>query len=177
MSIPKGYKHVKPRNNLPIDRKTGNLQTGAHSEIVKKLASCTFCPIRNVCDKHKNLTDKEYQTGCQDVRELHLAYLKAYGKPEAVLIATMAEIETKMKLQEMIDGSQQKIITPQYLALMKMKKEFIDLIFKYGKGTKNVTEVIVRREQDIIVNPEAYAIHTNNRGTEEGSTRDLPTDE
>lgn len=153
------------------------IKNGMNSDILRSLAGCDKCPIRSYCSKKQSLNEKERKSGCRSLRELYLTFLKAYGKPETMLLKRCSSLGFKLMLQEIKDNSNEKVISREQIELMKLEKEFLEMIFKYGKGTHSIQEIIIRKEENIIVNPNAYGIHADIEGSKERDRKNLPTNE
>jgi len=131
----KKYKRRMTPKEL-IQRQSAALKHGNRSEILKKLSSCHTCSIKNICEKFPKMSPEQRNKGCQDIRLLYYQNLKRYGKPEMMLMKTLAELETQIQLAELIDNKEGVIISNERIRLISLKEKFLEKVFKYGKGTK-----------------------------------------
>jgi len=137
------------------------------SMMAGRWGGCGNCPTGEFCERMANMSEKEQQKGCGDIRQLQRETLSLYQRPEQVLALTLADIETRIQLQSLKDGKQ--LSTKSFAALMKMKKNFLEMVFKYGKGTVHTQiQINADRLPDVIpVAEDSY--QAADAGDEEGS--------
>ena len=77
------------------------------------------------------MNGEQQKTGCGDIKKIYESNLKQWKRPATMLMKAAADIETKMMMQTMKDGVNEKIISRDFTTLMKLKLEISKMIMKY----------------------------------------------
>ncbi len=107
------------------------LKSGKFSLATKELGKCKNCPIRDSCDDFetkKGEVDRGHHKvqGCNQMRELFKHHLLALTQHEANLISDIAQIQSKLDMQEAKDSFEKIVFSPEWikgkeLAIKEMK--------------------------------------------------------
>lgn len=107
------------------------LKSGKFSLASKELGKCKNCPIRDSCEdypKKKKDVDKGKKrvVGCNQMRELFKHHLLSLTRHEANLISDIAQIQSKLDMQEAKDSFEKVVFSPEWikgkeLAIKEMK--------------------------------------------------------
>ena len=120
----------KMRDNLKY-AVSSHIKSGKFSLASKELGKCRNCPIRDSCDdyekkKKESEQGKKKVAGCNQMRELFKHHILSLTRHEANLISDIAQIQSKLDMQEAKDSYEKVVFSPEWikgkeLAIKEMK--------------------------------------------------------
>lgn len=130
------------------------LDHGASCKIITALSNCFNCPVRDICDNFKVWSTDKKKEGCKDVRAVYVNNLRLFNRPEVMIVQALAEIQTNLEYQKLLDGKDKVMTSKEWLNLLRIKKDYLELGLKYGRGTKQqitVEHKKVPSDEEIII--------------------------
>ena len=144
-----------------VEPRTGNLQHGRRSQFLKTFGSCSLCPVRDYCLHKELLSHTAQERGCDDIRRLFFENIRQWKKPVTALIRSQAEIQTRVQMQQLKDGHDNKITSKEWFKLKELELKLANAIIKYDPSAANqsvrVEHVFSPGSNEIIeLDPSAY---------------------
>ena len=136
--------------------KTADVGTyvGIGTKLKATFGGCETCPVYDYCDYRALLTKFQQEEGCNDIRRIYFENMRQWKRPITVLIRTVADIQTRIQLQQFIDGKDKKLTSEEWHRLQRLKLDVTKEIMKYdpeanqyrtilpnGLGAKNIIEM------------------------------------
>lgn len=159
--IQKGYKYKKVSDKQVAQRKDAGIQSGKYKLMEKELGRCRSCPIRDICTHREEgkvevSPNSKYKVkGCNQAREIFEFHLAGLTTNEKYLVTDIAHLQTKLDMQEMKDGMEKMIFSPEWIKAkelnMKQLKLLHELREKKGRNAIPITidaEVIEFNKED-----------------------------
>ena len=155
---PFGSKNKKPYKMSPaahVQRITNNLKTGKHSKHLKEMCNCETCEISGKCPTQEEVIESEDMTKCY----LFSTYIRDITdltqQPLMYMKKQLANFNTKMRKQEILDRENKTPISAQYVKAMEICNKFVNTMSKIesdmgrNKGRKHYKTDEVEKDEPI----------------------------
>ena len=123
--------------------KVNNIKHGRRSKLLKQFGACELCPVRDICRIRPTLTSIQQKRGCDDIRNIFLENIRSWKKPGMLLVRNAAEIRTKIEMQELLDGVEKDVASPEWLKLMDLELRYAKEIIKLQEKKNTITNRMV----------------------------------
>ncbi|KKN51124.1 hypothetical protein LCGC14_0625880 [marine sediment metagenome] len=164
--IKKGYEYKKLSSKQMVQRrkasKLGSIAAGKYKLMKTEIGKCRNCPIRDICTdreigKVEYVSTNQFKLkGCNQAREIFQFHLAGLTTNEQYLVTDIAHLQTKLDMQEIKDGMEKMIFSPEWIKAKQLNLKQLELLHKLrenrGRKVINVTpesEVIeFNKEED-----------------------------
>ena len=132
--------------------------TGMRTKL-RIFGGCDTCPVCDYCEYRKLMSRTQQQRGCEDIRRIYFENIRQWKRPITVLIRDAADIQTRIQLQQFIDGQSKKLSSAEWHKLVRLKLDVVKEIMKYDLDSNNPRIIKSSFTQDaelIEMDPDLY---------------------
>jgi len=132
--------------------------TGMRTKL-RNFGGCDTCPVFDYCEYRKLMSRTQQQRGCEDIRRIYFENIRQWKRPITVLIRDAADIQTRIQLQQFIDGQSKRLSSSEWHKLVRLKLDVVKEIMKYDPDSNNprvIKSSFVQNAEFIEMDPTLY---------------------
>lgn len=126
---------------------------------LRNFGGCRTCPVFEYCTYKDLLSEIQQERGCEDIRRIYFENIRQWKRPVTVLIRDAADIQTRIQLQQFIDGQTNTLASNEWHKLVRLKLDVVKEIMKYDPESNNpriLTSTFAKDAELIEMDPTLY---------------------
>lgn len=116
------------------------IKHGFNIPILEETRGCDNCPVKDCCDLRETFTIEQRKNGCNAVTQTYLNILKEFEDLPTMLAKDLVALKTELRLQEVIDRKEGKLLSDVRLRAMKVANEM----------SRNLAKVMELKEKRVV---------------------------